>query len=200
MVSPVLGVRLSTVLTTATSTAKLTLTVAEETLFAEIGSGSVAVAVAVLVIGPTVFTVAIICNNTLCPFGTDPTLQTPVAALYVPREAEAFTNVIPAGMASATVTLVASFGPLFFSAMVNVTRSPILGASASTVLRISRSALVTERMVATEVLFAGIGSGSVPLMMAVVVMAPVCPTVVVINKVSACPAAKAPIVHCPFWY
>ena len=68
--------------------------------------------VAVFVCGSGLTTVAWITSVAGEPTLTVPTLQSPVAGLYVPWLGEAETNDRPAGSRSVTWAFVAAFGPL----------------------------------------------------------------------------------------
>src|SRR6478609_1010477 len=95
-------------------------------LLAVFVSCSAATVVAVLVsvpVWPAVVTSVIVSE---APTARLPSWQltTPPAFAQVPVEVDTETNVVPAGTGSATVTLVAPFGPLFVTTIVQVTCLP----------------------------------------------------------------------------
>src|SRR5579883_1353773 len=87
-------------------------TVTELVLFDKSGSGSKASTVAVLVIGPTAATVAVICSVAEAPLASVPMVHWPVLGSKEPWLDVALTKMTPDGSWSADVTPVAVNGPL----------------------------------------------------------------------------------------
>ena len=72
----------------------------------------------VFVMSPGSVTVAVIASVAASALASAPTVQMPVAALYVPCDGSAETNASPAGSGSAMATPVASSGPALVSVIV----------------------------------------------------------------------------------
>src|SRR5436189_189946 len=101
----------------------------------------------------------------VAPLAKSPTNQlSAVVAVGV-----ALTKVYPVGSISLTFTLVALLGPLFVAVMVKVTFVPIVGALLLTVLTTDKSVLDTGVGVTVLELFPDSGSGSAPVIVAMLV-------------------------------
>src|SRR5262245_50387807 len=126
-----------------------------------------------------------------------PTVQTPVALLYVPRLGVARMNVSPAGRRSLTVTFVAVFGPWFVRVSVNVTVSPTFGRGRSTALTRCRSAR-WRATTAWAVLLAVFGSNTSEAETDATLVAAAGPATVARRiRVVLAPDATVPTVHVP---
>jgi hypothetical protein len=102
-----------------------TTTEAEAVLFAVFVSASLPTTVAVFGIVPVTFAVVTIVIVAVCPTPMFPSEQlTSAPPVQVPREVVTDTNVVPAGIASATFTPVAGLGPAFITVSVQVIRFP----------------------------------------------------------------------------
>ena len=106
-------------------------------------------------------------------------------------------NARPAGNTSRTRTFVASPGPLFVAAMVNVTVSPTVGAALSTDLVICRFAEAPP-IVTPAWLFSGTGSSSpCAVFVAMFVMTSVVSTVATSTSWAAALSARPPTCQTP---
>ena len=164
-----------------------------EVLLPGVGSTSVPEIVAVLAYGPEAFTVATIVKVALAPLAKFPILQ--FGALHVPVDGVALTKVYPAGKTSFTVTPVALLGPALLAVIVKVTLLPTFGVGLLTVLLTAKFVCGTGTGVDVEVLLPGVGSTSVPEIVAVLAYGPEAFTVATIVKVALAPLAKFPILQ-----
>ncbi|MNV79346.1 hypothetical protein D3C71_1728940 [compost metagenome] len=88
-------------------------------------------------------------------------------------------------------------GPLLAATKVKTTLLPTAGVPLSTVFTIDRSVVGVGTGVTVELLLAGTGSFSVPVMVAVLAYGPAAFTVAVMVKVEVPALASAPIFHRP---
>ena len=173
----------------------VTLVVAVAVLSPLVGSGSLALIVAVFVMLPPVAgAVAVMVIVALAPDASVPTAQTtvPEALVQVPWVELADTNVTPAGRVSVTVAPVAVPGPLLLAVRVYVMVLPAT-AVAGPVFVMATSAEEVTLVVAEAVLSAVVGSASLPVIVAVLVMVPpVDGAVTVIVIVALAPLTSEP--------
>src|SRR5262245_1146959 len=127
-----------------------------------------------------------------------PSVQSPVAASYVPCDAVAERNVSPAGSRSLTVALVAGLGPRLVTEIVNVTGEPRGGDGLLTSRLTCRSAVAAALTEAASLLLSGSGSISAwEATEALFTSTPGAVTVPTIVIVGAAPTAREPIVQSP---
>ena len=191
--APSAGVASLTVLVTARSASRA-LTPTDEVLLATTGSNVVAAAVALLVTGVCVVTVAMTLRLALAPLASVPTVHTPPAKL--PVEGVALTRVSPVGRASVTVTPCDASGPLLVRVIVNVTLAPTSGVALLTVLTTARLASGTSTS-ADATLFAGTGSYRSDVAEAVLVTSVWVVTLATMASVAVAPLASVPTVQTP---
>ena len=116
------------------------------------------------------FTVAVIAKVWFTEQAKLPMVQTPVPLSNVPAlGAVLFTKVYPDGKTSVTDTVVAALGPALLAVKVNITLLPTFGVALFTVFTIPTLACATGTGtgVLVEVLFPGVGSVSVAVIVAV---------------------------------
>jgi hypothetical protein len=184
------------VLVTLTSAEAVTVVVALALLFALLGSDSLAVTVAVLVIVPPALgAVTVIVTVADPPLAIPPRLHVTVPALWlqVPWVAVADTKPTPAGNVSVKVTPVAPLGPALLTLTVYVSVLAATTGSGESVLVTERSAEAVTVVLAVVLLLPAFGSFSVAVTLALLVsVPPEVGTVTVMVTVALDPLAIVP--------
>jgi hypothetical protein len=179
------------VFVTARSADAVTAVVTLAELLAVLGSGSVAVTDAVLVMLPAATGLMMMVTVAVAALARVPRLQL-TAAVQVPWLGVAETNVTPVGTASVKVTPVAGDGPLLVTIRVYVRLLPIPTGLGEAVLVTARSAEDVAVTLVEAVLFAVLGSNSFNVTVAVFVDVPGAVAVTIILTVAVAALASEP--------